>query len=122
MHQPLIPAGGDDLRTARIISNLQYMLEHPNGADHHNAPVFRWCYKRMAEFIPQLVRAGRQPRVMLDYSGCLLYGLRAMGADDVLESLRAITCDQFTSRVSVAGLIMGHPCLDTQDYRLHVRA
>ena len=62
---PLIPAGGDDLCTARIISNLQHMLEHPNVADHHNAPVFRWCYKRMGEFIPQLVRAGRQPRVML---------------------------------------------------------
>ena len=66
MHQPLIPAGGDDLRTARIISNLQYMMEHPDVADHHNAPVFRWCYKRMGEFIPQLVREGRQPRVMLD--------------------------------------------------------
>jgi len=24
MHQPLIPAGGDDLRTARVISNLRY--------------------------------------------------------------------------------------------------
>ena len=29
MHQPLIPAGGADLRTAPIISNLQYMLEQP---------------------------------------------------------------------------------------------
>jgi len=27
-HQPLIPAGGDDLPTAAIISNLQYMMEH----------------------------------------------------------------------------------------------
>ena len=29
MHQPLIPAGGPDLRTAAIVSNLQWMLEHP---------------------------------------------------------------------------------------------
>ena len=26
MQQPLIPAGGDDLHTAGIISNLQYMM------------------------------------------------------------------------------------------------
>ena len=126
MHQPLIPAGGDDLRTARIISNLQHMLEHPNVADHHNAPVFRWCYKRMGEFIPQLVRAGRQPRVMLDYSGCLLHGLRAMGADDVLESLRAITCDSAHQPcVEWLGSAWGHPVAPStpvQDYRLHVRA
>ena len=41
MHQPLIPAGGDDLRTAALISNLQYMMEHPGIGDNHNAPVFR---------------------------------------------------------------------------------
>jgi hypothetical protein len=126
MHQPLIPAGGDDLRTARIISNLQYMLEHPNVADHHNATVFRWCYRRMAEFIPQLVREGRQPRVMLDYSGCLLHGLRLMGADDVLESLRAITCDPiYQPCVEWLGSAWGHPVAPStpaQDYRLHVRA
>ena len=126
MHQPLIPASGDDLRTAKIISNLQYMLEHPNVADHHNAPVFRWCYKRMAEFIPQLVREGRQPRVMLDYSGCLLYGLRVLGADDVLESLRAITCDpKYQPCVEWLGSAWGHPVAPStpaQDYRLHVQA
>lgn len=126
MHQPLIPAGGDDLRTARIISNLQYMMEHPDVADHHNAPVFRRCYQRMAEFIPQLVREGRQPRVMLDYSGCLLHGLHAMGADDVLESLRAITCDsKYHPCVEWLGSAWGHPVAPStpaQDYRLHVRA
>ena len=51
MHQPLIPAGGDDLRTAGLISNLRYMTEHPDIGDNHNASVFRWCYQRMGEFI-----------------------------------------------------------------------
>jgi hypothetical protein len=46
MHQPLIPAGGGNPRTATTISNLQWMLEHPDVGDNHNAPVFRWCYKR----------------------------------------------------------------------------
>jgi hypothetical protein len=126
MHQPLIPAGGDDLRTAALISNLQFMLEHPDVADHHNAPVFRWCYKRMAEFIPQLVREGREPRVMLDYSGCLLDGLRLLGADDVLDSLRALTCDPAHQRcVEWLGSAWGHPVAPStpaQDYRLHVQA
>jgi hypothetical protein len=41
MHQPLIPADGSDLRTAATISNLQWMLEHPDLGDNHNAPVFQ---------------------------------------------------------------------------------
>ena len=93
MHQPLIPAGGAELRTARIISNLQYMMEHPSIGDNHNAPLFQWCYTRMGEFIPQLIHEGKQPRIMLDYSGCLLHGLRNMGLHDVIESLQRITCD-----------------------------
>ncbi len=44
MHQPLIPAGGDDLHTAEIISNLQYMMDNQQIGDNHNAPVFLWCY------------------------------------------------------------------------------
>ena len=38
MHQPLIPAGGGDLATASIISNLQYMMENQGIGDNHNAP------------------------------------------------------------------------------------
>jgi len=69
MHQPLIPAGGSDVRSAEIISNLQYMFEHQDIGDNHNATMFRWCYKRMGDFIPQLVHEGKEPRVMLEYSG-----------------------------------------------------
>jgi len=52
MHQPLIPAGGGDLGTAEVISNLQYMMEHRDIGDNHNAPVFLWCYKRMGTSFP----------------------------------------------------------------------
>ena len=83
MHQPLIPAGGGDLRSADLISNLKHMMDNQGIGDNHNAPVFRWCYKRMGEFIPQLVAEGASPRIMLDYSGTLLHGLRAMGLQDV---------------------------------------
>ncbi len=126
MHQPLIPAGGEDLRTARVISNLQYMMEHPHIGDNHNAPIFRWCYKRMSEFIPQLVRDGKQPRVMVDYSGCLLHGLIQMGLHDVVDGLKSVTCDPAYRRcVEWLGSAWGHPVAPStpvQDYRLHVRA
>jgi hypothetical protein len=126
MHQPLIPAGGPDLRTAAIISNLKYMMDNQQIGDNHNAPVFVWCYKRMGEFIPQLVQEGKQPRVMLDYSGCLLYGLRAMGLNDVFDNLKRITLDP-TLRGSVEwlGTAWGHavaPSTPVQDFRMHVTA
>ena len=93
MQQPLIPAGGEDLRAAEVISNLKFMMDHPDIGDNHNAPVFAWCYKRMGEFIPQLITEGKQPRVMLEYSGVLLHGLRQMGQNDVIDALKGITCN-----------------------------
>ena len=126
MHQPLIPAGGADLRTAALISNLQYMAEHPDIGDNHNAPVFRWCYQRMGEFIPELTDQGLRPRVMLEYSGTLLHGLRRMGAGDVIDALRHITTDpRYAPAVEWLGCPWGHavaPSTPVQDYRLHVRA
>jgi hypothetical protein len=126
MHQPLIPAGGGDLKTAAIIGNLQYMMEHQDIGDNHNAPVFAWCYKRMGELIPQLIHEGKSPRVMLEYSGTLLYGLRQMGRDDVLDALKGITCNpDYLWAVEWLGMPWGHPVAPStpvQDYRLHVRA
>ena len=126
MHQPLIPAGGPDLRTAPIISNLQWMLDNPGIGDNHNAPVFLYCYKRMGEFIPQLLNQGLGPQVMLEYSGTLLHGLRQMGAHDVLDALAGITADARNRQaVEWLGCPWGHavaPSTPVQDYRLHVRA
>ena len=126
MHQPLIPAGGDDLQTAAIISNLQYMMEHQDIGDNHNAPVFRDCYRRMGEIIPDLVNQGLSPRVMLEYSGTLLYGLRQMGLDDVLDALKTITTNPAYHRhVEWLGAPWGHavaPSTPIQDYRRHVEA
>jgi hypothetical protein len=126
MHQPLIPAGGRDLRTAEIIGNLQHMMENRGVGDNHNAPVFHWCYKRMGDIVPQLIEEGRQPRVMLEYSGTLLFGLRQMGLHDVFDSLKRITCDtRYCRAVEWLGCPWGHavaPSTPVQDYRLHVAA
>ncbi len=134
MHQPLIPAGGDNLQTAKIISNLEHMLNNPDSGDNHNATVFARCYERMGEFIPELVKKGKKPRVMLDYSGCLLHGLCAMGREacpersrgNIIETLREVTCDPGYGRcIEWLGVPWGHPVASStpvQDYRLHIRA
>lgn len=125
MQQPLIPAGGSDLRTAGIISNLQYMMENQGIGDNHNAPVFHWCYKRIGEFVPELVGQGKDPRVMLDYSGCLFWGLERMGLGDVVQSLRGVTNDKYARNVEWLGCTWGHavaPSTPVQDYRLQVKA
>ncbi|HUA38861.1 MAG TPA: hypothetical protein VMA35_10760 [Candidatus Sulfopaludibacter sp.] len=126
MHQPLIPAGGNDMHTAEIISNLKHMMDNPDVGDNHNASVFHWCYKRMGEFIPQLVHEGKQPRVMLEYSGTLLHGLRHMGLKDVFENLKRITCDpRYRHAVEWLGCPWGHavaPSTPIQDFRLHLIA
>ncbi len=126
MHQPLIPAGGEILRSAKIIGNLQHMMEHPGVGDNHNASVFLRCYQRMGEFVPQLLEEGKEPRVMLEYSGTLLYGLRQMGSGNVLDSLRPLACRaEYQRAVEWLGGPWGHavaPSTPVQDFRLHVRA
>jgi hypothetical protein len=86
----------------------------------------RRCYARIGEFVPTLLAEGLEPRVMLEYSGTLLHGLRLMGADDVIDSLRRVTCDPNCRRaVEWLGAPWGHavaPSTPFQDYRLHVRA
>lgn len=122
MHQPTIPAGAN----GELISNLQYMFEHPNQGDNHNAEPFAWCYSRMGDFIPQLVSEGCNPRIMLDYSGNLLWGLQQMGREDILNNLKRITCDpQYQPYVEWLGTMWSHaviPSTPIPDIKLHIQA
>jgi hypothetical protein len=130
MHQPLIPAGGpgrgNAMRHEPLIGNLQFMQESPYEEDRHNAEIFRWCYKRMGEFIPRLVDEGKNPRIMIDYSGTLFHGLRQMSAHDVIGALMTITCDSRYRRcVEWLGTTWGHavaPSTPPRDYRMHIGA
>ena len=130
MHQPLIPAGGpargQDLRQAPMVGNLQFMLESPYEEDRHNAEVYRWCYKRLGEFIPQLAGEGHNPRILLDFTGTLLYGFQQMGAYDVLDGLKRLASDwRYRRYVEWLGTTWGHavaPSTPPQDFRLHVKA
>ncbi len=126
MQQPLIPAGGRDIRHSETISNLDAMMRNPGVGDNHNATVFAECYARMGDIIAELVREGRNPRVMLDYSGELLFGLRKMGRGDVLDRLRGITCDGHLRKyVEWLGTMWGHAVASSTplpDLKLHMRA
>ncbi|MBN8564437.1 MAG: glycosyl hydrolase family 57 [Leptolyngbya sp. UWPOB_LEPTO1] len=122
MHQPTIPVG----RNGELISNLQHMFEHPNDGDNHNAAPFAWCYSRIGEFIPELVSQGCNPRIMLDYSGNLLWGFQQMGRDDILNHLKRITCDrEFQPYVEWLGTMWSHavvPSTPIPDLKLHIQA
>ncbi len=122
MHQPTIPAGKD----GALISNLQFMLENSSDEDRYNASIFAWCYSRMGEFIPELVAQGYSPRIMLDYSGNLLWGLSQMGRTDVLDNLKKITCDpQYQPYVEWLGTMWSHavvPSTPIPDIKLHIQA
>jgi len=125
MHQPIIPAGGDDLRTARLISNLQFMMEHQNIGDNHNAPVFLNCYSRIADFVRELSNEGKNPRIMLDYSGNLLWGLKDMDEEKVLDNLKLVTCDKkYYKYAEWLGTMWSHSVVSSTpvpDIKLHIK-
>lgn len=122
MHQPTIPAGAN----GELISNLQYMMEHQGEGDNHNANVFAWCYERMADWIPELVANGCNPRIMLDYSGNLLWGLAQMGRNDIIDKLKNITCNsQYQPYVEWLGTMWSHavvPSTPIPDIKLQIQA
>ncbi|MGH1396501.1 MAG: glycosyl hydrolase family 57 [Trichormus sp.] len=122
MHQPTIPAGDD----GKLISNLQYMFAHPHEGDNHNAAPFAYCYSRMGDFIPELVNQGCNPRIMLDYSGNLLWGLRQMGRNDIIDNLKRITCEStYQPYVEWLGTMWSHaviPSTPIPDIKLHILA
>jgi hypothetical protein len=126
MHQPTIPAASDDLRSAGLISNLQHMMEHPNIGDNHNAAVFMQCYYRISDFIRELVDQGCNPRVMLDYSGNLLWGLRQMEHGAALEKLKKVTADKkYYRNVEWVGTMWSHAVASSTpvpDLKLHIMA
>ena len=122
MHQPTIPAGPN----GALICHLQYMLEHIDEADNHNAHAFADCYKRMGYIIPQLIEEGCNPRIMLDYSGNLLWGFQQMGREDILESLRILACDsRYQAHVEWLGTLWSHavvPSTPIPDLKLQMLA
>ena len=122
MHQPTIPAGPD----GTLISHLQFMFEHQGEGDNHNAEPFAQCYRRLADLIPQLLSEGCSPRIMLDYSGNLLWGVGQMGRDDICDALRHLACDPAMQRhVEWLGTFWSHavaPSTPIPDLKLQITA
>ena len=122
MHQPTIPAGAD----GSLISHLQWMLEHPSEGDNHNAEPFAHCYRRLADLLPELITQGCDPRIMLDYSGNLLWGFEQMDRADILSALRCLACDpQLQPHVEWLGTFWSHavaPSTPIPDLQLQIQA
>jgi hypothetical protein len=124
MHQPTV-LGGGDRSNAPFISNLQHMLEHPGEGDNHNAPAFLGCYGRSADLVGGLVARGLRPRLMLDYSGNLLWGLAQMGRTDVLAALRRTTEPPLAPAIEWLGTMWSHAVVSSTpvpDLELHMLA
>ncbi|WP_346291764.1 glycosyl hydrolase family 57 [Sphaerothrix gracilis] len=122
MHQPVIPAGPD----GKLISYLQYMFEHAFEHDNHQAGSLLYCYGRLGDFIPELVSQGCQPRILLDCSGTLLWGLQDMGRQETLAKLKRITgAAAYQSQVEWLGTFWSYaPAsrIPLPDLKLQVRA
>jgi PAS domain-containing protein len=124
MHQPTV-LGDGEREAAPLISNLQRMLERPGEGDNHNAPVFLRCYGRVADLVGALVSRGLQPRLMLDYSGNLLWGLTQMGQTEVLAALRRTTEPVLAPSVEWLGTMWSHAVVSSTpvpDLQLHMLA
>ena len=124
MHQPTVLGDGEPT-TGPLISNLQRMLEHPGEGDNHNAPVFLRCYGRSADLVGGLVARGRRPRLMLDYSGNLLWGLAQMGQTDVLAALRHTNEPELAPSIEWLGTMWSHAVVSSTpipDLELHMLA
>jgi hypothetical protein len=125
MHQPTVLGDGGERTAAPLISNLQYMLEHPGQGDNHNAPAFLRCYGRVGDLVGALVARGRRPRLMLDYSGNLLWGLTQMGQTDVLAALRSTTEPVLAPSIEWLGTMWSHAVVSSTpvpDLKLHMLA
>tara|TARA_B100002051_G_scaffold276750_1_gene327506 strand:- start:19694 stop:21178 length:1485 start_codon:yes stop_codon:yes gene_type:complete len=122
MHQPTIPAG----ESGELISHLQYMFEHQGEGDNHNAEPFAQCYRRLADLLPQLIDEGCSPRIMLDYSGNLLWGFEQMERTDITDALHYLTCDtKMQKHVEWLGTFWSHavaPSTPVPDLFLQINA
>jgi hypothetical protein len=80
----------------------------------------------MGDFIPELVGNGCNPRIMLDYSGNLLWGFEQMNRYDIIDNLKKITCDrQYYPHVEWLGTMWSHAVATSTpipDLKLHMQA
>jgi hypothetical protein len=102
------------------------MVEHPSEGDNHNAEPFAQCYRRMAGLLRQLIDQGSQPRIMLDVSGNLLWGIEQMGRSDIAAAWHELACDPLLqSHVEWLGTFWSHavaPSTPVPDLILQIQA
>jgi hypothetical protein len=80
----------------------------------------------MSDIVRELSKAGQNPRVMLDYSGNLLWGLEQIDGGNVLKNLKLVTCDKKYHRyIEWLGTMWSHAVVTSTpvpDIKLHIMA
>lgn len=79
MHQPLVWLDGE------LVGNLEKMLGSADSKDEWDAWLMARAYKNPAKFVKLLTKRGKNPRVMLDFSGILLESLDSLGKRGILD-------------------------------------
>ena len=76
--------------------------------------------------LSQLIEQGANPRIMLDYSGPLLWGFQQMNRGDILDALHRLACDPaLQPHVEFLGTFWGHavaPSTPIPDLKLQLLA
>lgn len=86
MHQPPVWRGEDG--GEKLVGNLLKMITGPpNSEESWNGRIFARAYKNPARHVLQLAAEGLSPRIILDFSGCLLKELWELSSSGFFDSL-----------------------------------
>lgn len=136
MHQPPVWQEGEG--GEKLVGNLFKMITGPpNSEESWNGRIFARCYKNPARYALRLAEAGLSPRIVLDFSGCLLkeiWELSSSGFLDALEvegerigniiSLYREVLERFPEVIEVAGTSYFHsyfPVSPQRDWEPQIR-
>lgn len=130
MHQPLVWLDG------KLVGNLEKMLSSADSKDEWDARLMARAYKNPAKFVKLLTEEGKNPRVMLDFSGILLESLDSLGKRGILDEkdvyeekigdiirLYREVLNDYPDAIEVAGTSYSHgyfPVTPKRDWVYHV--
>lgn len=133
MHQPLVwtEISGSE----RLVSNLLLMLSSNEPRDAWDAKLISRAYKNPAKYVKQLKIEGRNPKIMIDFSGILLESLVELSSatfgrmdidgeivGDIIGFYREVL-DNFPHSIEIAGSAYSHcyfPSTPEEDWQLQI--
>ncbi len=81
MHQPFV------LKNSTLISNIEKMLYSSDKRERWDAKLILRAYKNPAKYVEILAEEGKEPRIILDFSGTLLESLKDLDERNVTKKV-----------------------------------